>query len=71
MNSTGNNYTGDTLINTGTLLLGPGTNILPNGTAVTIASGASLALTAGGNTEQIASLSGAGSINIGDNLFKT
>lgn len=70
LNSLNNNWTGDMVINTGSVQVGPGTNILPNATGVVIASGASLSIVSGGASEQVGSLSGAGSLDFADNLFK-
>jgi fibronectin-binding autotransporter adhesin len=70
LNSLTNNWTGDTLINVGSVQLGAGTNILPNATGVVIASGASLTIVSGGANEQVGSLSGAGSLDYADNFFK-
>ena len=70
LNSTTNNYTGDTVIDAGTLILGPGKNILPGTTAVTVGAGATMEFSAGGNTSAIAALGGAGHVNIRDNQIR-
>ena len=56
---TPSSYTGSTAINAGTLELGDA-NVIPDGTAVTIASGAALSLN--GYNDTIGSLSGAGTV---------
>lgn len=63
--STGNTYTGATLILAGTLST-PSANIIPDSSAVTIASGAILAL---GGTEQLSTISGGGTLNCGTNAL--
>lgn len=59
---TSKNYSGDTLINAGTLQLGAN-NMIVNTSAVVVASGATLDVA--GYTETVGSLAGAGSVNLG------
>jgi autotransporter-associated beta strand protein len=61
--SRANSYTGATNINEGTLAIGAD-NALSQGTAVTIASGATLTLN--NYADQIGSLAGAGTVNLGN-----
>ena len=68
--NTGNNYTGDTVVNSGTLIVGSGNTILPTTTGLVIASGATFQVETGGTTQTVASLSGAGTVNISDSTFK-
>ena len=71
LNNTGNTYTGATTVSLGTLQVGAtGNNILPTTTALTIASDASVALLSGSTAQAVGSLTGAGSLNLGNNTFK-
>jgi autotransporter-associated beta strand protein len=65
----GTNYTGDTVINAGTLDVGGTNTILPATTAMTIAAGATFQIEAGGTKQSVGSLSGAGTLNISDSSF--
>ncbi len=69
--STGNNYTGDTSVSAGTLQVGTGASILPTATAVAVSSGATFEILAGSGTQRIASLAGAGTVNLNDSLLRT
>lgn len=65
-----NSYTGDTVVSAGTLRVSSTSTVLPSGTALSVASGATFAVDAGGSTQQVGSISGAGTLNLSDTLFK-
>ncbi|MCC7375311.1 MAG: autotransporter-associated beta strand repeat-containing protein, partial [Verrucomicrobiales bacterium] len=69
LNNTGNNYTGTTLVNAGTLQIGSGANILPTATDLVIAGG-NVDFVSSASTHTVNSLSGAGSLDFGDNTFR-
>ncbi len=62
LGSTANAYTGATTVNAGTLLLGT-SNVIPDASALVIASGATVDL-GWGHSETVASLAGAGTLDI-------
>ena len=65
-----NSYTGDTVVSAGTLRVGSTSTVLPSATALSIASGATFAVDAGGTTQQVGSLSGSGTLSLSDTLLK-
>lgn len=69
LNNTGNNYTGATLVNAGTLQIGSGANILPTVTDLDIAGG-TVNFVSSASTHTVNSLSGSGSLDFGDNIFR-
>lgn len=69
LNNTGNNYTGATVVNAGTLRIGSGSNILPNATDLVIAGGG-VEFVSGGYTHTLNSLAGTGSLDFGDNILR-
>ncbi|MBP9912477.1 MAG: autotransporter-associated beta strand repeat-containing protein, partial [Opitutaceae bacterium] len=73
LNHTGNNYSGATIVNAGTLqvgLSGGGNNILPSGTDLVINSGGAVEYFSNTGTQTVNSLSGAGDLDFGDNIFR-
>jgi fibronectin-binding autotransporter adhesin len=65
--NTANAYTGATVVSAGTLLLGTG-NVIPDSSALSVASGATFDLN-WSNNETVGSITGAGAINIRSNTF--
>ncbi len=65
--NTANAYTGATVVSAGTLQLGTG-NVIPDGSALSVASGATFDLN-WGNNETVGSIAGAGTINIRSNTL--
>ncbi|MBU6303342.1 MAG: autotransporter-associated beta strand repeat-containing protein [Verrucomicrobia bacterium] len=64
-----NTYTGSTTISEGTLQLGAAGDRIPNGSATTVASGATLDVN--GQTETIGSLAGGGNVTLGSGALTT
>lgn len=67
LSSTANAYTGATAVSAGTLQLASG-NVIPDTSALTVASGATFDLN-WGNNEAVGSIAGAGTINFRGNTF--
>lgn len=65
-----NSYSGDTVVSAGTLRVSSTNTVLPSATALSVASGATFAVAAGGTTQQVGSISGAGTLSLADTLFK-
>lgn len=65
-----NSYTGNTVVSAGTLRVGSTSTVLPSATALSVASGATFAVDAGGTSQQVGSISGAGTLSLADTLLK-